>query len=162
MARHDLTVERLRELLHYNPDTGLFTYRVKRGTGSAGKIAGSKKPAGYVEIKIDYQLHKAHRLAWFYVHGTWPLNEIDHIDGDTYNNALHNLREATHAQNMKNSRMYKSNRSGFAGVFPNYKRWTAKIQVDGKPINLGSYATPELAHEAYLVAKRKLHPFCTI
>src|SRR5690606_5927947 len=93
MAAHDLTAARLRELLHYDPETGIFIWLPKPQsafsksrhhkaayTRYAGKVAGSLKKRGYCYIKIDGVMYGAHRLAWLYVHGCWPLNQIDHMN----------------------------------------------------------------------------------
>lgn len=96
---------RLLELLSYDLQTGVFTARVGRSwrvrTGSV--VGGTSHQSGYRLIRIDYESYLAHRLAWFYVHGEWPSGEVDHIDGDTDNNAIRNLRVVTHQQNRWNA-----------------------------------------------------------
>jgi hypothetical protein len=97
-----LNKERLDELLDYSPDSGLFTWKVnRRGKAKSGCIAGSKNGQGYILIKIDGKFYFAHRLAWLVTHGTFPINMIDHIDGNRENNKINNLREATAEQNME-------------------------------------------------------------
>jgi hypothetical protein len=164
MAKADLTAERLRELLDYNPETGIFTWRQAPSNSiKAGSIAGSKNHDGYRRIKINLIDHAAHRLAWFYVHGVWPAHEIDHINGIRTDNRICNLRDVPRMDNMQNQRTaQRGAKSGFLGVYSNHGKWRAAIQVNKKTIALGNFATPEEAHQAYLEAKRRLHPTCTI
>lgn len=166
-----LTTERLQELLHYEPATGVFTWRVKTGGNGvggrikAGTIAGSLTPGAYRRIRIDTVVYRAHRLAWFYVHGVWPTNHIDHIDGDRTNDSLVNLRDVTYAVNQQNQRRPQiDNISGYLGVgwHSSAGKWRARIRVGGREKYLGSFLSPKEAHEAYLTAKRKHHEGCTI
>ena len=94
-----LTAERLREVMSYDPETGVLTWRKKTGRKGrvvVGRAAGNYDPDGYICVRIDRKNYKAHRLAWLYVYGTWPDNRIDHIDGIKDNNAITNLlREYT-------------------------------------------------------------------
>ena len=76
----DLIAERLRELLSYEPETGVFRWRVSRGPAVAGSVAGSLTTYGYIKIKVDGRFYRAHRLAWIYVHGVWPSKDLDHKD----------------------------------------------------------------------------------
>lgn len=152
----NLQAERLRELLAYNHDTGVFTWRVRRGPSRAGSVAGSKQSNGYLHIMIDGRDYKAHRLAWLHVHGSWPVEHIDHINGDPADNRLANLRDATQSQNMKNSRLQLHNTSGFKGVSRNRGRWIAHIRHEGRLINLGRFDTAEAAHAAYVAAAIRL------
>lgn len=158
----ELTAERLRELLHYNPETGVFTWRVSNSNRApAGSVAGTAHGAGYRELSLDGGRYLEHRLAWFYVHGVWPTAGIDHRDGDRVNNRLLNLREATKAENQQNRAAQANNKSGFVGVSW-YKRghaWVAQIGVGGRQRRIGLFDTPEAAHAAYLAAKKQLHTF---
>jgi hypothetical protein len=120
MRRHEnLSLEQVRSQLNYNQDTGVFTWKIqKRGKGVViGGVAGTQgKDSSWVNC-IDGIDVGAHRLAWFYVHGYWPTNEIDHIDRDPSNNRLSNLRGATSGQNKQNTLARKSNKStGIKGV----------------------------------------------
>jgi hypothetical protein len=158
-----LTIERLRHVLSYEPETGLFTWRRPRGRGiKEGDVAGSVDPGrGYRRIKVDYRIYLAHRLAWFYVHSEWPTVCLDHANGVCDDNRLTNLRPATMSENQQNRRTPGTNTSGFIGASFNKQRgnWTAQISVNGKRHRLGSFRTPEEAHQAYLMAKQSLHTF---
>lgn len=162
MSKSNLTAERLRELLHYNPETGVFTRIKNRRSDLVGTVAGSinRWNNGRVIICVDMVEYKAHRLAWLYMTGKWPVNVIDHIDCNPSNNALENLRDVTIQINCQNQRKAANNRSGFLGVSRNWYagRWMAKIKVDRVEHYLGIFDTPEEAHAAYVAAKRRLHP----
>lgn len=165
MATPNLTAARLRELLHYNAETGAFTRLVQTcGRALVGAVAGCTVERGYRRIRVENQKHMAHRLAWLYVHGEWPDGLVDHIDGDTGNNRIANLRVVTPTLNQQNRRTARRDaaNTGLLGVRSNYKKWSAVITVNGKRVYLGSYETPEAAHAVYLEAKRKLHAACTI
>jgi hypothetical protein len=157
-----LTAERLRELLDYEPETGVFRWAVDRGPGRprVGDAAGSADATkdGRIIIKIAGRKHKAHRLAWLSVTGAWPVGEIDHRDGNPANNAWANLREATRAENARNSKRPAHNRSGFKGVRPKPNgRWEAFITKDSRWITLGRFPTAEEAHAAYVAAAHEHH-----
>ena len=87
MAKTDLTAERLREVLHYNPETGVFTRLKTEKNWRSGDIAGGFR-AGYIQIRVDGAKYSAHRLAWLYAYGVNPIDEIDHIDGNKSNNSI--------------------------------------------------------------------------
>jgi len=105
---------------------------------------------------------KAHRLAWAHYYGVWPTKRLDHIDGNSANNAIANLRECTMSQNLGNAKKRADNTSGYKGVYrSNYRKhqnkpWTAEIRIDGKKRHIGRYKTPADAHVAYLTAAKKL------
>jgi hypothetical protein len=160
---HDLTQARLRELLDYDQETGVFTWRAtgpgRRLDLRAGAIqkghSGHGRP--YLRIKIDGRDYRTHRLAWLYVYGEWPPAEIDHRDGDGLNNRWANLRVATSAQNKRNSRRQCNNTSGFKGVSVNKcgDRFRAQIGVRGRNKHIGYFDTAEAAHAAYVAAAEK-------
>ena len=150
----------LTSLLHYNEETGKFTWKVTRQKGRAGEFAGWESHK-YICITVNGVTYQAHRLAWFYVTQKWPLQYIDHINGDKADNRFCNLREASPSQNRANSKINKNNASGFKGVV--YKKWLkdkpwqAQITHNKKVIYLGCYATPEEAHQAYTNKAKILH-----
>lgn len=153
-----LTLERLRQLLAYDPETGAFTRLVAApGRSGVGSAVGSVK-SGYLFTHIDRKAYSLHRLAWFFVHGSLPEMRVDHIDGDTLNNRIANLRLATHAQNLGNSKRRKDNTSGFKGVSADRSgaRWRAQIKRNGRIAHLGTFDTPEEAHAAYVAAATEL------
>ncbi|EMM2094604.1 MULTISPECIES: HNH endonuclease [Enterobacteriaceae] len=154
-----LTNKYLKEILEYSPESGVFIWKVCRGTTKAGDIAGSIKVRGYLDIKINKKLYKAHRLAWFYMYGVWPANLIDHINGNRSDNRLCNLREATHKENCRNQRMYKNNKSGVKGVNWNKtgRKWLAACAVDGKRYHLGMFEDISEAEKTIKDFREKYH-----
>lgn len=158
-----LTAQRVRELLSYNPETGLLYRLTSSGGRSAGTIAGNRSKDGRIQIYIDNKNYKAHRVIWLLVTGEWPLYDVDHKDGNPSNNAWSNLRDVPHRINLENRvKAAKGSAIPLLGVIKNKARFGAQINVDGKRIWLGTYDTPEEAHQVYLGAKRKLHNGCTI
>ncbi len=164
MAKADLTAALLREILHYDPETGEFRWRVKSAKRiKVGDRTGRKNVNGYLEIGAFGRLYKAHRLAWLYVHGKWPDGVIDHMNGDNSDNRICNLRDVTLSVNMQNLRHARAGtKSGLLGVAAHKDKWKALIKANGKQLVLGRFDTPEAAHAAYVEAKRRLHPGCTI
>jgi hypothetical protein len=155
----DLSVERLRELLSYDPTTGEFLYRVRVARRTpAGSLAGSVNNEGYRHIRVDGRAYKAHRLAWLHVHGTWPGGMLDHIDGDRDNNRIANLREATRSQNLANSRPYRANSKYHKGINRRTSGlWDARISHNGKCHFLGCFKTEGEAVAAYASAARNFY-----
>lgn len=163
----ELTMDRLRSVLDYNPQTGVFTWKkVSAGTRVENGVAGSPAIGGkYVSITIDQKPYLAHRLAWFYVNGVWPEGEIDHMDGCGTNNRIDNLRDVSHAVNMQNIRAKtaKNKRSSLMGVSVSDEgRITSSLTFAGKSYYLGTFDTEHDAHKAYISAKRAMHEGCTI
>jgi hypothetical protein len=156
-----LTQDRLRELLSYDPYTGLFIRLRSIRRHKAGEIAGAAHGCGYVVIWIDQYRYLAHRLAWFYVYGKWPNKELDHRNGSRADNRIANLREATNPENSQNRSIRSDSTSGYPGVTWQKSRgkWQAKIGFAGTRRHLGLYDTPELAFDAYRRAKAQFHEF---
>ena len=162
------SAERVRSLLDYDPESGLFTWKVTTTNRvKKGDVAGFDRGDGYILTSIDGFKCRAHRLVWLYCTGEWPENEIDHIDGNPSNNRIENLREATHGQNIQNIRK-AIKRDGRASPLMGATwakkegRWKAQIRVCGKNKHLGYFDTDTEASKAYLSAKSDLHPFQTI
>ena len=160
MTKPILTIETLRKILRYDPDTGklfwrertpdLFSsgkqtaeHRCRRWNSCfSGKEAMSVDDgAGYSQGTIFNKKYRAHRVIWAIVNGSWPVNEIDHIDQDRSNNRIGNLREATSQENARNSCMRSNNTSGTTGVFWDKatQKWAARIMIDGQNKNLGRF-----------------------
>jgi hypothetical protein len=150
-----ITPERLREVLHYDPDTGKFTWRVSRRCVRAGDEAGGlNKHLGYRYIGVDGRRIPSHRLAWLYMTGDWPDGEIDHINRDRADNRWSNLRAASATENRANSKLRADNSSGLRGVVWDFQRrlWMARI----KNSHIGRFATKEEAARAYDAAAIRL------
>ena len=156
----------LRSLVHYDPESGIFTWLSRKGDGLhvrkwngklAGKVAGSKSD-GYILITVLSRKYKAHRLAWLYVYGTNPESEVDHINRVRMDNRISNLRLATKDENQFNVVLpRKHNVSGVKGAkwCPRDGNFMARIVVGGKEIYLGKFSTAEAAGEAYIAAHIK-------
>jgi hypothetical protein len=163
------------ELLNYNQSSGEFIWKTRpvshfksMGACKAWNTRYSGKPAGYINegyrlITIDCILYSAHRLAWFYIHKVWPTAQIDHKDTIKCHNWIDNLRDATHPENQQNLQVCRSTNksSGLLGVSFNKKsqKYTAQIMLNSKNKHLGCFTNADEAHQAYVVAKRSLHPF---
>jgi hypothetical protein len=157
--------ERLKHILSYDHLTGVFTWNVlpKKKVYLTGMVAGNVNRHGYHVISIDGIQYAAHRLAYLYMTGNQPESLVDHIDGNKINNAWSNLRDATPSQNIQNLKIaISTNKTGYLGVSKRGNRYLAQIKIDGKKIALGSFGTPELAHDKYLAEKRKIHSHCTL
>lgn len=151
----------------YDPLTGQFSYRHQCGRWGripAGTPCGIRMNTGYISIPIGYKKYLAHRLAWFYMTGEWPKEQVDHLNCIRDDNRWINLREATGAINTQNERRPRSSnvRTGFLGVRPSGRKFSSVITVGGKPKYLGTFESAELAYDAYVTAKRKYHPGCTL
>lgn len=152
-----LSVEELRRIAHYDPETGEFTWLQDRGRAKAGTKA--KRGWGpYVMLRIGTKLYLAHRLAWLYVHGEFPKGYIDHINCDQSDNRLANLREATHQQNLCNRGKNKNNTTGYKGVYlVEPGKYKAVIKENGKSKHLGIFDNPVSASQVYSAAAHRLH-----
>lgn len=147
-----LTHERLLKILRYEPETGCFYWLVcVYKPRLVGKKAGARRPDGYIQVAIDGVLHRAHRLAFFYMTGRWPAADIDHRDLVRSNNKWDNLREATSSQNKQNIGLKKNNTSGIKGVYWNAAagKWAVEIIKDKTKHRLGFFDCKEDAGTAY-------------
>jgi hypothetical protein len=159
-----LTQSRLKELLHYDPDSGVFTWMAKpgkRGRPNIGDIAGSIMNRGYRHIKIDGKLHLGHRLAFLYMTGEFPAADTDHINGIRDDNRWLNLRQCTNAENQQNKAPHKNSSSKYVGVswHKRCQKWRARIRINGKLKYLGLFQAESEAYAAYCKAKSELHQF---
>lgn len=156
-----LTADRLRDLLAYDPDTGLFTWRRSRGCVKVGAIAGTDNGRGYLKFALDKVHHFAHRLAFLYMTGRWPEGEVDHINRIKTDNRWTNLRDVTKSVNQQNRSLVKSRgTSKLRGVcwYKRTNKWKAQINDNGKKIGLGYFHSEQEAYSAYIAAKKLLHP----
>ena len=136
-----LTQKLLKKHLHYDPSTGIFTrLTTASNNAKAGSTPGNIDAYGYSIFSFMGKKYKAHRLAWLYVYGVWPI-ELDHQNHIRDDNRISNLREVSRKQNMQNTKLYTSNSSGSVGVCwdKSRNRWMAQIRVSGKTVVLGRY-----------------------
>lgn len=162
---YKLTAERARNLFSYDLETGELRWKVNKGIAKKGEIAGTMRPDGYRQSSADGRVYLTHRLIWLFVTGKFPINEIDHVNGDKTDNRFENLRDVNRVINTENQRnSVTGSKSGKLGVHWNSRsnKFIARIKVNKKSFHLGTYTSPEEAHAAYLTAKRRLHAGCTI
>lgn len=160
LQESELSAERLREILEYDPLSGVFTWKVRMSRNSrhrVGDVAGMDAGRGYIRIGIGYRLFAAHRLAWLYVYGKWPTYQIDHINQVKGDNRIANLREANSFENCQNVGPTSRNTTGHRGVSLVGGRWRAMLHHKGKQHFLGLHDHIEDAVEAYAVAAAKYH-----
>ena len=153
------TLERLRQLLIYEPATGIFYWAIERPGIKKGSRAGTVNPQGYEQVGIDRIHVLSHRLAWFYMYGEWPEPFIDHINGVRNDNRLSNLRVASRAENSRNYRKQRKSKNRYKGVSycSFYGKYVANIQANGKRKFLGYFADEEEARSVYVKAAKELH-----
>ena len=151
VKEEQLPLERVKELLNYNPETGMFTWRIDRYRVKAGTVAGHLNEKGYYSVRTNKKHHLLHRLAWLYVTGKYPKNFVDHVNGDKTDNRFENLREATKSQNGMNTNIRCTNTSGFKGVSYHKAsgKWVAQAKLNYKHYYLGIYPTAEEASAVY-------------
>jgi len=149
--------EKLVEIMHYSPETGVFTRRKK--VNQMPVEAGSTDKQGYRRIHLIGKVYRAHRLAWFYAYGEWPMAEIDHINGDRSDNRISNLRPCTHQQNNHNQPIRKNNRSGVKGVHFNRKagKWHGQVCLNYRIHHVGLFDELEAAANAVRAKRDELH-----
>lgn len=153
MTSNILTQAELKEQLHYNPDTGIFTRLISNAQKiKCGDVAGSKTNTGYLEITVLGKRYLSHRLAWFYMTGEMPKNLIDHINRIGADNRFCNLRQANKSENAINGKLKSNNTSGFKGVSlcKRSNKWKANGKLNGKQKFLGRFDTAELASNAFI------------
>lgn len=153
-----LSHQELKRLVRYEPDTGRFYSLYSHKGLPAGREVGSVDDE-YIRISVMGKLYKGHRLAWFYMTGSWPSCDIDHINGIKSDNRFCNLREASRGQNMMNIGVKRHNTSGYKGVsfYSKTGKWKAQIQSNGRKIGLGYFDDIKEAAEAYIFAALDLH-----
>lgn len=142
MSTETLTYTEATRLLNYNPDTGLITWKINRGGhAKKGTEAGTLNWDNHRHLRVNYKIYQAHRIAWLLVHGHFPLNEIDHINGIHNDNRLINLRDVTGQENACNRPVPKNNTSGVMGVSwcKKINKWHARIRKNYQYILLGDY-----------------------
>ena len=159
--RH-ITAERLRQILYYDPQTGLFTWIVSKGKMMAGDICNCPNAQGYIQIMIDGVNYRANRLAWLYMTGSWPQRKIDHKNRTRTDNVFSNLREADDSQSSCNRSLGTNNTSGFVGVSfapgnSKKKPWRAYVNVRGKRVWEKYFETVEEATTVRSSVVRKFH-----
>ena len=152
----DITLNDLKKYLNYDPISGYFSRKISRGKWKAGEIVGCIDKEGYRIINVNYRDYRASRLAWFYMTGFWPKNQIDHKDRNTDNNSWGNLREATNTENSINQKKKKIRYNLPKGVWIQKNKhsikFTAGLSGSKGYIHLGTFNTPQEAAIAYDVA----------
>ena len=151
-----VSVEELKELMFYQD--GKMVWKVNKGSAKAGSTVGSPDKDGYLKTSINRKMYRLNRLVWFYHYGVWPINKIDHKDGDNTNDKVDNLREATSQQNQFNKKSF-GKYSKHKGVtwHKRDKRWQASYQLDGTRVYIGNFDTEEEAAKAYQLTVKPLH-----
>lgn len=152
-----LSADRLRELVDYDPATGIFRRRVSTSPRAlAGQVCGDLDSKGYVRLRVDKKRYLAHRLAWLYTHGAWPEDQIDHINGERTDNRISNLRPATNTENLRNSSGRARSASGLKGVSVacGNGRWRARIRAEGREKQIGVFSSEQEAKAAYDAAAK--------
>ena len=148
-----LSRSRLRQLLRYDPRTGWFTWRIQpNGRVPIGTRAGTIKKRGNREIKIDGKFYQSGRLAFLYMTGRWPRQEMDHRSVDPADDRWSNLRPATHGQNGQNRTVFKGKKRNTPKGVSWHKgigQYVARITVNKRTIALGSFDTAKEASDAY-------------
>jgi hypothetical protein len=155
----NITQARLKELLHYDLDTGIFRWKIYRnGSAKQGKIAGTKSKLNYLQININDHTYLGHRLAWLYVYGYFPEHGIDHINRIKTDNRIKNLREVSNQCNIRNAKIYTTNKTGIKGVhwYKRTNQWCSMIMNKGKNYNLGLFNNFDNAVCARLAAEQCL------
>ena len=149
-----MTQQRLKELLHYDKNTGVFTRRIQTSNRiKVGDVAGTPHIGGYINITLDSKKRYAHRLAWLYEYGEMP-KQIDHINHNKTDNRISNLRNVNQQDNARNMPISRRNKSGFIGVTWNKsgKVWISHIVINGVQKHLGRFKCKREAIETRIIA----------
>ena len=159
-----ITAEQAAEFMAYDPETGALSWKKKPNRNvRLSDPVGSMMPRGYIQVSLLGTKYLAHRIAWLLYYGEWPENLIDHINGDRADNRIANIRDVTQDVNMQNLRGPTAlNKVGLLGVRKKRKKFQAQIRLHGATTHIGTFATPEEAHQAYIAVKRKAHKGCTL
>lgn len=159
LRKPKLTQDQLKQIVNYDSETGEFTRKTSYYESRVGKPIGTIDTRGYLVMSIEGKTQLAHRLAWLYVYGYFPEFHIDHINGDTTDNRISNLREATSKQNQENRKLQKNNKTGFRGVVQSKSsgRYLAYVKHNREQIYLGSFATVEEATNAVKTKQDELY-----
>jgi len=153
----ELTQEHLNRLFIYDNENGVLYRRINRGPSKAGDFVGTVTDRGYLSVEIESRTYYVHRIIWFMIHGDWPKNQIDHINGNRCDNRLENLRDVSSGENCRNSKMPCNNKSGVTGVKFHKRtgKWKAQVFVEGKSKFLGYFSNIEDAENAVSNARRE-------
>lgn len=157
-----LTAEQARMLFNYDDLAGVLCWKNKRSNVQAGRAAGTLIKArytSYLQVVIEYEKYLVHRVIWLLVYGAWPINQLDHRDGNGLNNRLVNLRQASSSENVRHRKNLTTNTSGRKGVSwkRGHRKWCAAIMLARKRHFLGYFDDLDEAAKAYDDAARKLH-----
>lgn len=163
---NQINADDVRHLLSYDAESGIFSWlNPKSRNCKVSAEVGSWDFYGYKTVRLYGKSYKLHRLAWLYVYGKWPSGDVDHINGVRSDNRICNLRDVSRRINLQNQRSAKNNKStGLIGAYFDSRKnhYYARISMNNKSVHLGTFATAEEAHKAYVEAKRKMHEGCTI
>lgn len=154
-----MMINKIRKAISYDPVSGSLFWNINRGgSAKAGTVAGTVNSKGYIVVGLFGKRYQAHRLAWFIYFGNWPVDQVDHVDGNKINNSIRNLREATNSENCRNRSIKSTNKAGYKGVskLPS-GRFSSEISSSGNRVYLGSFDTAEHAHAAYCRAAKLAH-----
>lgn len=155
-----ITHDEVRKVFKYDEHTGVFRWAIRQGCKKPGQLAGHlDKNLGYVTIRYRNKLYLAHRLAWLYITGSHPAEQIDHINGVRHDNRFINLRPATNSENNQNKNMTKSNKTGEKGVHWHKKagKWSAEVWCNYKKHYIGLFSDFNEAVIAVRNKRQKLH-----
>lgn len=154
-----IPVSSLKRQLSYDSRTGVLRWKIRKPRVRPGMVAGSRNQSGYMTVTVDGVAMKCHRVAWAIHHGRWPRRRVDHRDGNGFNNQIGNLREATHGQNIANSKLRSDSTSGVKGVHfqKDMQKWIAYVSHNGVRHHIGTFDCPNEAKRARDRKARELH-----